>query len=112
MVHDAGTGGGIVPIVNELIGNYPNPFNPSGAGRSPTTTIEFSLDNPGFVSIDIFNIKGEKVKTLVRADFEAQVHQVVWNGENDKGTPVSSGIYFYEMNCGDYTCVKKMILMK
>ena len=112
MVHDAGTGGGIVPIVNELIGNYPNPFNPSGTGRSPTTTIEFSLDNPCFVCIDIFNIKGEKVKTLVRADFEAQVHQVVWNGENDNGAPVSSGIYFYEMNTGDYTSVKKMILMK
>ena len=105
MVHDAGTGGEIVPAVKELIGNYPNPFN-------PVTTIEFSLDNPCFVSIDIFNIKGEKIKTLVQADFEAQVHQVVWNGENDNGIPVSSGVYFYEMNTGDYTCVKKMILMK
>ena len=105
MVHDAGTGGGIIPTAKALICNYPNPFNPE-------TTIEFSLDNPGFVSIDIFNIKGEKVKTLVQADFEAQVHQVVWNGENDQGVPVSSGVYFYEMNTSDYTCVKKMILMK
>ena len=106
MVHDAETGGGIVPAVKELIGNYPNPFNPS-------TTISFlTTENTENTEISIFNLKGQKVKTLINEILNAGDHSVVWNGKNDKGVPVSSGIYFYEMNCGDYTCVKKMILMK
>ncbi|NQV19147.1 MAG: hypothetical protein HQ534_11475, partial [Armatimonadetes bacterium] len=59
-----------------------------------------------------FNIKGQKVKTLVNEYHAANNYSTVWNGTNDNNESVSSGIYFYEMNRGDYTSVKKMILMK
>lgn len=96
-------------IGNVLKQNYPNPFN-------PTTTIAFSLVENSFVSLEIFNVKGQKVKTLVTERMEAGTHSVVWNGKNDKGDSVSSGIYFshYGTNSsnGDYTSVKKMLLLK
>jgi hypothetical protein len=94
---------------NELMQNYPNPFN-------PTTNIDFSLKNDSFVSLNIYNIKGQKVKTLVTDEMQAGNHSVVWNGTNDSGKSVSSGIYFSSFDTndenGDYTSVKKMILLK
>jgi hypothetical protein len=100
-----------------LAQNYPNPFNPS-------TTISFSLtaEDVGLrstssgqakdVEIIIYNIKGQKVKQLVSDQLSAGQHSVVWNGKDDNGNPVSSGIYFYKMKAGKYTSVKRMILMK
>jgi hypothetical protein len=97
--------GNIVSLRNKLIGNYPNPFNPS-------TTIAFSLLEPGNVSINIFNVKGEKVKTLVNQNFSAKEHSIVWNGTDDNGRRVASGVYFYRMISNDYSSSRKMILMK
>jgi hypothetical protein len=97
------------PEVTELTGNYPNPFN-------PTTTISFSLKEAGFVSINIYNMKGQLVKTLVNENLDAAYHNVVWNGKDNRNKTASSGIYFYKMvsegNIGRYTSTKKMILMK
>lgn len=96
----------IVPTTSQLIGNYPNPFN-------PTTTISFSVTQTSpFVTLEIFNLKGQKVKQLVNETLPAGSHSVIWNGTNDSGKSVTSGIYFYKMKTGSYTYTRKMILMK
>ena len=94
-----------VPTVTELTGNYPNPFN-------PTTAVKFSLSQPTNVRIDVYNIKGEKVKTLVNEELDAAYHTIIWNGDDAYGRNVGSGVYFYKMRAGKYTSTKKMILMK
>lgn len=95
----------IMPLVTELQGNYPNPFNPN-------TNINFSIANDANVRIDVFNLKGQKVRTLVNELMEAGNHKVIWDGTNDRGNEVGSGIYLYRMESLDYTTTKKMILMK
>jgi len=96
----------ILPHIMELTGNYPNPFN-------PTTTISFSVaQTSSFVTLDIYNIKGQKVKQLVNEKLGAGTHQVVWNGKDENDKSISSGIYFYKMDTGNYSQTKKMILMK
>lgn len=94
-----------VPAITTLKGNHPNPFNPE-------TTITFALKNAGDVSLTVYNIKGEKVRTLVNGTYEASEHTVVWNGKDDRGNDVGSGIYFYKMDTADYTSTRKMILLK
>ncbi len=95
----------ILPAVTALKGNYPNPFN-------PRTTISYSVKEQGPVSIGIFNLKGQLVKTLVSEAKAAGDHTVVWEGDDDNGRQVSSGIYLYKMYSGKYTSTKKMIMMK
>ncbi len=96
----------IIVVSNKLIGNYPNPFN-------PTTTISFSITQTSpFVTLEIFNIKGQKVKTLINDKLDEGSHHVVWNGTNENNQPVSSGIYFYKLQTGKYSAVKKMVMMK
>jgi len=98
--------GNILPANGTALhANVPNPFN-------PTTAISFSLDNADHVNIEIFNVKGEKIRTLVDEDFEAATHSVVWNGKDDTGRTISSGVYFYKMRTGSFTSTKKMVLMK
>jgi len=89
----------------ELLGNYPNPFN-------PTTTINYSLKENSMISLSIYNIKGQKVKQLVRDQISTGQHSVSWNGKDDTGNSVSSGIYFYKMKAGKHQKTRKMILMK
>jgi len=88
-----------------LRGNYPNPFNPS-------TVIAFDLGSAGEVVIEVYNIKGAKVKTLVNGVFGAGRHSVVWDGCADDGRSVGSGVYFYRMGAGGYSAVRKMLLLK
>jgi hypothetical protein len=95
----------LIPMVTELNGNYPNPFN-------PTTNIKFGLSQNEFVNLVVYNIKGEKVCTLIDNEMEAGYHNVLWNGRDDSGKVVSSGVYFYKMRAGTYTSTRKMILMK
>ena len=85
--------------------NYPNPFN-------PTTSISFNLKKADNVSLEIFNLKGQKVKTLVDEKLPADNNTVIWNGKDENGNPVSSGVYLYKLKSGKYTSSKKMILMK
>jgi len=94
-----------VVAIATLDGNYPNPFNPS-------TTVKYSMEESANVSIDIYNIKGKKVKTLVNDIQSAGSHTEVWNGSNDKGETVGSGIYFMKMRAGNVESTKKMVLMK
>jgi len=95
----------VAPLQNQLKGNYPNPFN-------PTTTISFYNATPGNVQIDVYNLKGQKVKTLVNANFDRGEHFVHWNGTDSTSNEVSSGIYLYQMKKDDFTSTKRMILMK
>jgi hypothetical protein len=95
----------ILPASN-LSQNYPNPFN-------PTTTIYFSVaQTSSFVTIEIYNIKGQQVRTLVNEVFPAGSHSVLWDGRDNHDKPVSSGLYFYTLKAGTFSSVKKMILIK
>jgi hypothetical protein len=95
----------ILPLQTELNGNYPNPFN-------PTTIISYSLKENSKVSLNIYNIKGAVVRTLVDSEMNAAYHEIIWNGKDDNGKQVGSGVYFYKMKAEKYTATKKMILMK
>ncbi|RLC54287.1 MAG: hypothetical protein DRH79_00975, partial [Candidatus Cloacimonadota bacterium] len=77
-----------------------------------TTTIKYAISEPADVTIVIYNIKGEKVKTLVRERKEPSYYQTIWNGKDDTGKTVSSGVYFYQTKIGDYNSYNKMLLMK
>ncbi len=92
-------------LVTELSGAYPNPFNPS-------TTIIFSLEKSGNTSLEIYNQKGQLVKTLVNGNLSAGSHKFVWNGDAENGSAVSSGLYFYRLKSGKFSSTKKMVLMK
>jgi len=95
----------IIPQMNVLNQNYPNPFNPE-------TSISFDIKEAGKVSLDIYNVKGQKVKTLLNDHREAGTHNIVWNGTDDNNRSVSSGIYFYKMKNGKFSSTKKMVLLK
>jgi len=94
-----------IPNRFELYQNHPNPFNPE-------TTIQFQLPKSGQVKIDIFNQLGQKVKTLLNEQKPAGTFEVRWNGVDDKGQPVVSGVYFYKMTAGKFTAIKKMALIR
>jgi flagellar hook assembly protein FlgD len=104
------TGEDLIPLVTRLNQNYPNPFNPE-------TKISFSIagsdDKEKKVSIIIYNIKGQKVKTLVDETKMPGSYSVIWNSKDQNGKPVSSGIYFYKLNVDGKTIKsKKMLLLK
>jgi hypothetical protein len=88
------------------IRNFPNPFNPS-------TMISFYLASAENVKLEIFNIKGQKIKTLVDENFEPGQHQISWNGTDDSGKLISSGVYYYKFKSGQHNeLTRKMILLK
>ena len=89
----------------KLMDNYPNPFNPE-------TNIDFQLPKSSFVSIRIYNILGQEVKTLVNETRSAGFHSIKWDGTNNNGITVNSGVYIYKMKAGDFTDIKKMTLIK
>jgi len=89
----------------ELIGNYPNPFNPE-------TSINFNLKKDSKVSLKVFNVRGQLIKTLIDEQLVTSIYDVVWNGKNDSGTPVSSGVYLYKLQADTESAVKKCILLK
>ena len=94
-----------VPQRTELVQNRPNPFN-------PTTTIEYVLAGGGDVSLRVYDVKGRLVRTLVDGHKGVGVHAEVWNGRNDRGEPVASGVYFYRLRAGETVITKKAILLK
>ena len=85
--------------------NYPNPFN-------PTTVIEYALPKASQVKIQIYNILGQKVRELVDEPQEPGYKMIRWDGKDDSGVEVSSGVYFYRIAAGDFMKSKKMILLK
>jgi len=101
-----GTGNDIIPAVTEIHQNYPNPFNPE-------TNIAFSMKETGHVTIEIFNVKGQKITTLTNREYEAGNHSMIWQSQNETGNQVGSGVYFYKFSVdGKTKDMKKMLLLK
>ncbi|MDI6778679.1 MAG: T9SS type A sorting domain-containing protein, partial [Bacteroidota bacterium] len=94
-----------VPEKFSVSQNYPNPFNPS-------TSIRYSLPASSNVKLIVFDITGNKVAELVNSDQAPGTYEATWNGRNDMGLDVSSGVYFYRLKCGNFTETKKLLLMK
>jgi hypothetical protein len=95
----------VVPLEFTLKPNYPNPFN-------PRTTIQYSLPEAAKMRLEIYNIKGQLVKTLVNGEMPAGMHNVVWDGRDSKDRAVASGVYFYRISSPQNTQTKRMLLMK
>jgi hypothetical protein len=94
-----------IPMSYELSQNYPNPFNPS-------TTIKYAIPQQSLVKIKVYDILGREVKTLVNVERSPGIYSVQWNGDNNYGSKVASGIYIYRVVAGTFIQVKKMILLK
>jgi len=95
-----------LPTVYQLEQNYPNPFN-------PITTIKFALPEQSQVTLEIYNMLGQRVRTLVADEmYEAGYYSVVWDGWNNTGRVVSSGLYIYRITAGEFIDVKKMMFVK
>jgi hypothetical protein len=94
-----------LPNRYDLAQNYPNPFN-------PTTVIQFSLPRSGLVTLEIFDITGRKVITLVGEELEAGVKRVTWDGCDRRGVEVASGVYLYRLRVNDFSDTRKMLLLK
>ncbi len=95
----------VTPVTFELSPNYPNPFNPE-------TKIAYKLAKTAKVSLDVYNALGQKVRTLVQASQPAGSYDVTWNGLNDLGAAVPTGVYFYRLQAGAQTMMKKMVLLR
>ncbi|MBS3767308.1 MAG: T9SS type A sorting domain-containing protein [Candidatus Cloacimonetes bacterium] len=93
-----------MPAVTTLFQNYPNPVKNG-------TTIKFALTKPGFVSLKVYNVKGEKVTTFLQNNLEEAIHTVNWNIADSK-KKLPNGIYFYELQTPQKIITKKMIIMK
>jgi len=103
---DGGDNSGNVPQTKtELYSNYPNPFNPE-------TKISFNLGKDSYVHLDIYNIKGQKVNSLLRDKLSKGRHEVVWNGLSSSNLSAASGVYFYRLKTNDKVLTKKMMLLK
>ena len=95
----------VLPTAVSITANYPNPFNPS-------TTINFTLDRSGYTSVVIYNIMGQSVRELVTGQMNAGIHNVDWDGRDDSGNAVSSGVYICRLKMGEQVATKRLMLMK
>ncbi|MFL3006868.1 MAG: T9SS type A sorting domain-containing protein [Candidatus Neomarinimicrobiota bacterium] len=94
-----------IPAEYSLSQNYPNPFN-------PTTKIDFSLPRSDDVTVTIYNLMGQQIKVLMNSNLEYGYHTVTWNGLDQLGRPVASGVYFSELRTRNFRKTKKMLLLK
>ena len=95
----------LIPNTFALLQNFPNPFNPS-------TEIRFQLPDNGYVELSIYNMAGQKVKSLISNNMEPGYHSVIWDGLSDTGTLVSTGMYFYRIQSGLNKDTRKMLFIK
>ncbi|MDP7653881.1 MAG: choice-of-anchor J domain-containing protein [Candidatus Marinimicrobia bacterium] len=103
--HALGIHDDLLPDVFALHQNHPNPFN-------PVTTIRFDVPQESLVRMDVYNILGQRVRTLVNGTMQPGFHAIRWNGTNDTGKPLASGMYIYRIYSTQFTAVKKLVLMK
>jgi len=94
-----------LPVNFSLYQNYPNPFN-------PTTEIRFSVSKQTHVSLEIYNLMGQKIATLMDAKKYPGRYAISWDGKNRNGCAVSSGVYFYRLQAGDFNATMKMLLIR
>ncbi|MHB9029618.1 MAG: cohesin domain-containing protein, partial [Candidatus Latescibacterota bacterium] len=97
--------GGKVPASFALGQNYPNPFNPS-------TVIDFTLPEPGHVTLNVYDMLGRNIRTLVSGAYATGQHSVVWDGRDSRGNDVSAGIYVYTIKSGKFSATRKMMFLK
>jgi hypothetical protein len=95
----------MLPEVFALHNNYPNPFN-------PITNIKYDIPEVSDVRIDIYNLAGQRVRTLVSKQHQPGRYKIKWNATNEFGSPVASGMYIYKIHAKDFVSVKKLLLMK
>ncbi len=95
----------VLPNRFALHQNYPNPFNPQ-------TTIAFDLPQPGMVTLRIYNMRGEVVRTLIASDLAAGSYRLQWRGDDDRGMSLASGIYFCKLSANDLSATRKLVLIK
>jgi flagellar hook assembly protein FlgD len=95
----------ITPIQFALHQNYPNPFNPH-------TEISFDIPEMTDINVSVFNLMGQKVKTLVNDNITPGYHTIMWDGTNDKGLQVSTGMYFYTLQSSEKRVMRKMLFLK
>jgi hypothetical protein len=98
-------GGALAPSEFALLQNYPNPFNPS-------TTISFSVSQSGTVLLDIYDLTGRHVRTLLGGQVAAGRHSVQWDGRDERGSAAASGVYFYRLMAGGYVATKKLLIIR
>ncbi|HEX3072380.1 MAG TPA: T9SS type A sorting domain-containing protein, partial [Ignavibacteriales bacterium] len=96
---------GNVPEEYALSQNYPNPFN-------PVTAIRFTMPKSGAVTLKIYNILGQEIKTLIDKEFTAGSYEARWNGDTNFGDKAASGVYIYRLEAGSFKATKKMLLLK
>jgi hypothetical protein len=97
--------------------NYPNPFwsgatSPAFGGGNPTTQIRYQLPQAVQVSLTIYNMLGQKVRELINAQQPAGYHTAIWDGRDNAGRPVPTGVYHYRLQAGSFTVTKKMLMAK
>jgi flagellar hook assembly protein FlgD len=95
---------GQTPNTFALLQNYPNPFNPE-------TIIKYQITSPAAVSLKIYNLRGQEVRTLVDAVQNSGNYEIPWDGRDDFGNEVSSGVYIYRLHAGEQAAVKKLTLI-
>ena len=100
----------LTPKETELLANYPNPFNPE-------TWIPYRLAEDAFVTLTIYDRAGQVVRTLevghrIASAYESRSKAVYWDGRNDVGERVASGVYFYHLSAGEYSDTRKMLILK
>lgn len=94
-----------IPEKFALLQNHPNPFNPE-------TEISFELPEANHIVVKIFNTLGEEIRTLVDAPYQVGYHRVRWDGKDNNGKPVASGVYLYRLQAGTFSHVGKMSLLR
>jgi hypothetical protein len=99
------TDGGVIPASHVLSESFPNPFRAE-------TQIRYQLPRPGFVTVAIYDLSGQRIKTLVNEHRDAGYYAVRWDGRSQDGKTVSNGVYFCRMKAGTYTAVKKILLLR
>jgi hypothetical protein len=95
----------LIPMQYTLYQNFPNPFN-------PVTEIQFDVPDVSAVDLVVYNLMGQQVRRLVNGEIQAGYHRVVWDGLNDRGEPVSTGVYIYSLTSPSFHNTKKMVLLK
>ena len=104
-IHEEFNGTGSIPQNLTLLQNYPNPFNAS-------TVISYALSKPNRVKLDVFNILGQLVCTLVDDHQSAGHKSEQWDGRDDHGQQIASGVYLYRISAGEFTMTRRMVLLR
>jgi hypothetical protein len=95
----------VAPVSEMKARNQPNPF-------TRTTTINYQLTRPGLVSLEVYNVAGQLVSTLVSSAMPAGRHSATWDGRDEQGRRVSAGVYLYQLRAGDKALTRKMVLVR